>query len=288
MSGWEARKLQLPNHNFETVAIKFNDGRAGLCYHGSAIWNDQSGGWESFIADDWNTVWKDGKPCQFKDLPPDMRIACPVCGAKIHPDDMECGQCGIIFDKMKDAPEEPEQKEDHTEEKKETRRSRVVDFSLAGVVLIIAGVLLYNVFKPDPPQSAPARPTTAQEQAAGSDQGQPSGSDAYDYSQAEQDYSADYDESSDTGGEDLEPITVEKIDYYSHIDLDNTETAHQQLMEATQELNQEAQQVREALVAAATPEEKRQAALDKIRYEQKSVQLSQMIKAFNAMNADEQ
>lgn len=287
MSGWEARKFQLPNHNFETIAIKFEGGRAGLCYHGSTIWNDEGGGWESFIADDWNAVWKDGKPCPFRGLPPDMRIACPVCGAKITPDDMECGQCGIIFDKMKAAPEAPDQA-DPIEEKKETRRSKVVDFSLAGAVLIIAGVLLYSVFKPQPPPPESEQAIPAQAQAFDSDQGQSSSPDPYEYSRTEPSYPAAYDEPSDNGEDYQEEITVEEKDYYGHINLDNPETAYQQLKDATQSLNQEAQKVRDAVLVAATPEEKRQAESDKIRYEQKAMQLSRLVKQFNAMNTADQ
>ena len=286
MAGWQAKKFQLPNHNFETTAIKFETGRAGLCYHGSTIWNDVGGGWEGFIASDWDMVWKEGKPCAFKELPPDMRIACPACGATIHPDDAECGQCGIIFDKMKDAPEEPDEP-DELESPEKASRSRLVNFSLGVAGLVVAGLLIYSVFKPEPPQPTPVQATSTQKHAADTRHKQSSRQpDAYSYSGPATRDRGGYDYSSDTGDNFEEDITVEQEDYYNYINLDDPETAHQQLVEATQELNKEALRIKEALLTATTSEEKRQAEIDKMRYDQKAIQLSQIVKAFNARNEE--
>ena len=288
MVGWQAKKFQLPNHNFETIAIKFENGRAGLCYHGSTIWNDEGGGWEAFIASDWDMVWKEGNLCSFKELPPDMRIMCPACGAKIHPDDVECRQCGIIFDKMKDTPEEIE-KPDESEIPEESGRSKVVNFSLAGVGLIVAGLLLYSLFKSEPPQPVPVQATSVKKQAVDTPHKQsPRQPDEYRYSGPATDRRGTDDSSSagDISEEDL--ATVEQEDYYSYINLDDPETAHQQLMEATQELNKEGLRIKDALLIATTPEEKRQAEIDKMRYEQKAFQLGRIVKAFNAMNESDQ
>ena len=284
MVGWQAKKFQLPNHNFETIAIKFENGRAGLCYHGSTIWNDEGGGWEAFIASDWDMVWKEGKPCSFKELPPDMRIMCPACGAKIHPDDAECGQCGIIFDKMKDAPEEPENPEEPPVPG-ETRRFRFVNICLTGVGLIVAGLLLYNVFKPESPQPTPDQSTAARKTAVDTRHKQTSGQpDAYQHSGTEPaSRGGDYG-SSDSGDNFEEEVSIGQEDYYSYINLDDPETAHQQLMEATQALNEEALRVKDVLLTATTPDEKRQAEIEKMRYEQKAVQLSKVVRAFNARN----
>lgn len=292
MVGWEAKKFQLPNHNFETIAIKFESGRVGLCYHGSTIWKDEGGGWEDFIAADWKTVWKEGRPCSFKDLPPDMRIACPVCGAKIQADDRECGQCGIIFDKMKEVPEEPGQP-DVPEEPEETRRSKMVDFSLAGVILIVAALILYTtVFKPPAPEQAPKTERPAAEEVADIPQDDSFNSpDVYRYSPpepADSGYATDGESVPEVPEEVEEEITVREKDYYRYINLDDPDTAHRQLMEAAQELNQEATKISNAFSSASTAEEKRQAQIDKIIYEQKSRQLSGLVQAFNARNKNDE
>ncbi len=289
MAGWQAKKFQLPNHNFETTAIKFEDGRIGLCYHGSTIWQHASGGWEDFIDSDWKKVWKEGTPCGFKDLPADMRIACPVCGAPIKPDDVECSQCGIIFDKMKAEPvveEEPE-----TEEPEETRRSKLVDLSLALVVLVIAGIFVYNAFlKPEPPPAPPVAQEQVGEQPAAAAYDQPAGqTDVYQArhrTEADTDSGYEEDAARNTEEEYVDPAEVEVEDYYRNINLDDPETAHHQLLEATNQLNQEAEAIRKALATASTPEEKRQVRIDKIRYDRKALQLSELIKEFNARNEE--
>lgn len=280
MAKWQAKKFQLPNHNFETTAIKFDDGRSGLCYHGSAIWDD-GGGWEDFIESDWNEVWKKGRPCSFQDLPPDMRIACPACGAKIQPEDAECSKCGVIFSKIK---EEPVKTKTPEESATETPPSKMLNIGLVSLVLIIAGFFIYSVLKPEPQTPPrPGEPTETQPFTGDAER-------AFSQSEGSQDIPTDQsdiaagDENNSLPTE-PESEAMEPEQSYSHIDLDDLETAGRQLQEEIAGLNQEGVQINETLNnPASTPEELQQARNNKVRYEHKARELGQLIKEFNARN----
>jgi hypothetical protein len=287
MAKWQAKKLQLPNHNFETTAIKFEDGRVGLCYHGSVIWEDQGGGWEDFVAADWSTVWKEGKPCSFNDLPPGMRIACPVCGGKISPKDRECSKCGIVFEKMKAEPVKTEPAVPVPQESEKKSRSRLVDVSLAVFALVIVGGVVFYALKPAPSESPSSTPPPAEEQSV-SDRSQPSvtrAESSRERASTRREEAATESQSETLVYEPGEPMmAASEEQYYSHINLDDPETARKQLEEETRRINEEAAQVQQELAEAVTPEEKQQARENKYRYDQKAIQLSELIRAFNSRN----
>ncbi|MEW6078572.1 MAG: hypothetical protein AB1724_12215 [Thermodesulfobacteriota bacterium] len=284
MAKWQAKKLQLPNHNFETTAIKFEDGRVGLCYHGSVIWEDQGGGWEDFVAADWSTVWKEGTPCSFNDLPPDMRIACPVCGGKISPKDRECTKCGIVFEKMKGEPVKTESAAPVPQESEKKSRPRLVDVSLAVFALLIVGGVVFYTLKPAPSEPPSSTPPPAEEQSV-SDRSQPPVTRperSRERAPISNEEVATESQSETLANDPEEPIAVPEEQYYSHINLDDPETARGQLEEETRRINEEAAQVKEELAAAVTPEEKQRARENKYRYDQKAIQLSELIREFNA------
>ncbi len=143
MPGGKVKKLQLKGHNFETTAIKFQDGRRGLSYHGETVWDD-SDDWVEFIDSDWEDVWANGIECDFADMPEDMRIECPGCGSRIEKESSECVQCGIIFAKFKSKPKEydPEEtvKVPVLDEKK---KSKYFDIAVVAAVVLIVAIAIY-------------------------------------------------------------------------------------------------------------------------------------------------
>ena len=285
MAKWQAKKFQLPNHNFETTAIKFEDGRVGLCYHGSVIWDDESGGWEAFIATDWGTVWKEGKPCSFKELPPEMRIACPACGGKLSPADKECAKCGVVFEKMKEEPAPTEPAVSAVQETEGKPRSRILDAGLAAGALLIAGLFVFYALKPEPPQTAAPSTAPTEEQAV-TVRSEPAVSRperARDQAPVQTEATeAESPSEAPASVPESSPVPAPEEQFYSHINLDDPEKARAQLEEESKRLNEEAVRIQQALVDAGTPEEKQRAREDKSRYDQKAIQLSDLIREYNA------
>jgi len=287
MPGWQAKKFQLPNHNFETTAIKFEDGRAGLCYHGGTLWDDDGGGWEEFIAADWNTVWKEGRPCGFKGLPPDMRIMCPACGAKIRANDQECPKCGVIFEKIKTGAEPPRAPvASQAARATPTPRSKMLDIGLLGVGLLIAGFFAYSLFKPEPPSRLPLAPVEETASSLPPETPARQAQTNYEMPPPYQPPETAVD-GQDASSSSVPEVAAEFDDfdaetYYRHIDLDEPQTAHRLLQEASQRLNEEAALIQKEMISAKTPLEVARTREKKKRYEEKVLALSRLIKEYNA------
>lgn len=279
MVGWTAKRYKLPNQNFEATAIRFEDGGVGLCYHGTTIWQEGDSRWDESVRQDWQTIWKYGRICSFSELPADMRRTCPKCGQEINPDDQECPNCGVIFSKARaDTEGDPTESGLTTGEDQADRpHSRIIDLALIIVALIIAGLILFYLFRPQAPEEPrPSRSIPAEqnvrEAPPASSETSPSGIP----DQPEHPVSSP----AETPADESQPASSEK--FYSHINLDDQAAAREELQKAIAKIKAERREIEEeqARVDISTEERK---ALERAtdRHNARLIELKKLISAYN-------
>jgi len=287
MPTWTARKYKLPNQNFEATAIRIDDGRVGICYHGSTIWQEGDKRWDESVGEDWQAIWKYGRPCAFHELPEDMRLYCPKCGTRVFKRDRECPRCGIILEKAAAAGETPAtETADIPEKGEKKRRSRAMDLALVVIVLAITGSLAYKLLQPGEPESSPDKSASTVEATSPDPTQQPSPQaqqpqkifvNREPRKNQRQPHTADMPETSRAT-----PTSVSPSDFYSHIDLNNQAEARATLQEEIKKIERERRQIEQARAQAETPAKKKKIR-EKIKvYQAKSRKLKSLIDTYNA------
>ncbi|MFO8049015.1 MAG: hypothetical protein R6U29_08285 [Desulfosudaceae bacterium] len=288
MVGWTAKRYKLPNMNFEATAIRFEDGGVGLSYHGTTIWQEGDSRWDESVRQDWQKIWKYGRICSFSELPADMRRTCPKCGQKINPDDQECPNCGVIFSKARAATEGDPMESGLTAGEDQTDRphSRIIDLALIIVALIIAGLILFYLFRPRAPEE-PVRPSRsipaeqnvreappASSETSLSGETSPSGiPDQTEHPPVEAPSPAE------TPADESQPASSEK--FYSHINLDDQAAAREELQKASAKIMSERRKIEEEQARVDTTAERRALELKIETHNARLIELKKLIRTYN-------